>query len=91
MKYMIGFITGTIFGAVLALLYAPMSGDELRGEIRREADTRYNQMQQQVQKGLTDLNTRVEKLSSDVRSAIEETRKSIPAPKEEVEAEAAEA
>jgi len=34
----IGFVAGTIVGAVLALLYAPKTGRELRSEIRQKAD-----------------------------------------------------
>lgn len=79
MKYLIGFLAGTAFGAAIALLYAPMSGDELRGEIRREADARYHQMQTQVQKGLTEMNTRLDKMNAEVKSMIEDMRESIPA------------
>lgn len=79
MKYLIGFLAGTAFGAAIALLYAPMSGDELRGEIRREADARYQQMQTQVQKGLTEMNSRLDKMNADVKEMLEDMRESIPA------------
>lgn len=79
MKYLIGFLAGTAFGAAIALLYAPMSGDELRSEIRREADARYQQVQTQVQKGLADLNTRLDKLNADIKTMVDEARESIPA------------
>ena len=35
---MIGFLTGGIVGAVIALLYAPKSGKELRKDIKDKAD-----------------------------------------------------
>ena len=34
----IGFVAGTIVGAVLALLYAPKTGRELRSELRQKTD-----------------------------------------------------
>lgn len=33
----IGFLTGTIVGAIIALLYAPKSGRELRAEIKQKS------------------------------------------------------
>jgi gas vesicle protein len=83
MKYLIGFLTGTVFGAAIALLYAPMSGEELRGELRREADARYQQAQQQLQKGLTEVNNRIDKLSAELKTLIEEARRSLPTPGKE--------
>jgi gas vesicle protein len=83
MKYLIGFLAGTAFGAAIALLYAPMSGDELRGEIRREADTRYQQVQSQVQKGLTEMNSRLDKMTADVKAMIDDVRESLPEGAEE--------
>ncbi|MDR3627240.1 MAG: YtxH domain-containing protein [Ignavibacteriaceae bacterium] len=35
---LIGFLAGGAIGAVLALLYAPKSGKELRGDIKEKAD-----------------------------------------------------
>jgi gas vesicle protein len=34
----IGFLTGTIVGSIVALLYAPKTGRELRGDIRERTD-----------------------------------------------------
>lgn len=77
MKYMIGFLAGTVFGAAIALLYAPMAGEDLRSEIRQEADARYHQVQSQVQRGLTELNTRLDKLNTDISGMITEASESI--------------
>ncbi len=33
---LVGFIAGSVVGAILALLYAPKSGEELRSEIKRK-------------------------------------------------------
>lgn len=35
---LIGFLAGSAIGAVLALLYAPKSGKELRADIRQKTD-----------------------------------------------------
>jgi gas vesicle protein len=86
MKYLLGFLTGTVFGAALALLYAPMSGEELRSEIRQEADTRYTQASQQLQKSLTEVNQRLDRLTSDLKEMIDEARQSLPAEQEEAPA-----
>lgn len=77
MKYLIGFLAGTVFGAAIALLYAPMAGEDLRNEIRREADARYQQVQSQVQRGLTELNTRLDKLNTDISGMISEASESV--------------
>lgn len=38
-SFIIGVLTGSLVGAVLALLFAPASGDELRTLIRDRAET----------------------------------------------------
>jgi gas vesicle protein len=40
---MIGFLTGGIVGAAIALLYAPKSGKELRKDIKNKADEYYDE------------------------------------------------
>lgn len=40
---LIGFLTGGIVGAGIALLYAPKSGKELRNDIRGKADELYDE------------------------------------------------
>lgn len=35
---LIGFLTGSVVGSVIALLYAPKSGKELRGDIKIKSD-----------------------------------------------------
>lgn len=35
--FVLGFLAGTIFGAAMALLYAPFSGEEMREQIRERS------------------------------------------------------
>ena len=41
MKYALSFLIGTVVGATIALLFAPSSGDELRANIKTQADAQY--------------------------------------------------
>ena len=55
MKYVIGFLLGAGIGAAVALLYAPLSGDELRQNIKTQADAEYARLQDDWQKGMQEL------------------------------------
>ena len=72
MKYGLTFVLGTLFGALIgasvALLYAPSSGQELRANIKSQADVQYARLQDQWQKGMTEMQTRMDKMSSDLQS-----------------------
>lgn len=72
MKYAIGFILGTLLGtaigSIVALLFAPSSGEELRANIKTQADTQYARLQDQWQKGTTEMQTRMDKMSSDLQA-----------------------
>lgn len=74
MKYLIGFFTGAVFGAAVALLYAPMAGDELRENIRTEADARYQQLQDQWQRGLSEVQGRLDKINAELKTSIDHLR-----------------
>ena len=83
MKYGITFALGTLLGALigsaLALLFAPSSGEELRANIKTQADTQYARLQDQYQKGMNELQTRMDKMSSELQamtSRSKETGKS---------------
>jgi gas vesicle protein len=72
MKYGLTFVLGTLFGALIggavALLFAPSSGEELRANIKTQADTQYAKLQDQYQKGMNELQTRMDKMSSDLQA-----------------------
>jgi len=46
---LIGFLTGGIVGAAVALLYAPKSGKELRGDLKAKADEYLNDAEEHLE------------------------------------------
>ena len=79
MKYAMSFLLGAVVGAAAALLFAPSSGEELRANIKTQADTQYARLQDEYHKGLQEMQTRMDKLSSelqDMSSKVKETGKS---------------
>lgn len=68
MKFIIGFVWGAIIGAAVALLYAPSTGEELRANIKTQADTQSAKLQEEWQKGMGELHSRMDKISSDLQA-----------------------
>ena len=68
MKSVLPFALGTLFGSALALLFAPSSGKELRANIKTQADTQYARLQDEYQKGLQQVQSRMDKMSSDLQA-----------------------
>ena len=71
MKYVLSFVLGTTLGAlggaIVALLFAPSSGEELRTNIKTKADAEYAVLQDQWQKSMQELQTRMDKMSGDLQ------------------------
>jgi gas vesicle protein len=65
MKYVAVSISSAILGALVALLFAPSSGNELRSNIKNVVDTQVTKAKDEWQKGMQDVVTRVEKLKSE--------------------------
>jgi gas vesicle protein len=55
----------------LALLFAPSSGEELRSNIRAQADTQYARMQDEMQKGMQEMRDRMDTMRKDIDSQAE--------------------
>ncbi len=68
MKYALSFLLGAVVGAAVALLIAPSSGEELRANIKTQADTQYASLQDEYQKGMQEMHTRMDKMSSDMQA-----------------------
>lgn len=67
-KYVAGFLLGVVTGAVAALLLAPSSGKDLRMNIKTQTDAEYAKLQNDMQRGMQDMHTRMDKLSSEMQA-----------------------
>ena len=74
MKYALSFLLGAVMGAAVALLFAPSSGEELRTNIKTQADTQYAQLQDEYQKGMQEMHTKMDKMSSELQSMSSRAR-----------------
>lgn len=77
MKYAMSFLLGAVVGAAAALLFAPSSGEELRANIKTQADTQYARLQDEYHKGLQEMHTRMDKLSSELQEMSDKAKESL--------------
>lgn len=75
MRFMIGFVAGTAVGALLALLFAPSSGEELRGQISRESEARYRRAEDEMHRRMAEMHDKMDELTSQVKEAAQQARK----------------
>ena len=52
MKYIVSLMLGALIGAGIALLFAPSSGEELRSNIKTQADIQAAKAREEWQKGV---------------------------------------
>ena len=76
----LSFLVGILFGGVIALLYAPKSGVELRTQIRDTAVETSHQVAEQYEKSLKS----VQKSLADTQAQLAELRKKDEAREAEV-------
>ena len=69
MKYTMGFVFGAIVGAAVALLVTPSSGEDLRKQIKSRADVEVAKLQDEWQKGMQEVQNRLDKVSTEVQAA----------------------
>ena len=55
MKYLVTFVSGVFVGAIVALLFAPSSGEELRVQLQAGAETELKKAEAEWQKAKTSL------------------------------------
>lgn len=67
MKEVLIFLAGAIVGAAVALMYAPESGEELRAELKSQADAQYKRMQDEWEKGKAEMQTRMDQMSGELK------------------------
>ena len=63
MKFIASFLLGASIGAIAALLLAPSSGEELRSNIKTQADVQAARAREEWQKGKLGLQERINKLT----------------------------
>ena len=65
----ISFLAGILVGAVLALVLAPTSGEELRSEIRLRAETQWNELNKTIQE-MRQATTALEETNAEMETMV---------------------
>ena len=63
----VSFLAGAFVGTVVALLYAPKSGEELRTQIRAEADATVKRASAEWNKAVQDIQHQIEESQTQVK------------------------
>ena len=71
MKEIFYFLLGASVGAVIALLFAPQSGKELRTDIQSTADRNWQAIQTEWQTGMGKIQTHLDQIQSDLKQVQE--------------------
>ncbi len=67
MKDMLYFILGATVGALIALMMAPKSGQELRGDIQQRANVDLQKVQQSYEQRLQEINQRMAQIQAQLK------------------------
>ena len=70
MKYVVAFILGTLAGAIMALLFAPESGEELRSHISERAAAEQERALAEYHRRMEDMQTLMNKMQSDMQGMM---------------------
>jgi gas vesicle protein len=62
MKGLAYFIVGALVGALAALMFAPKSGTELRGDLQQRANIDLQRLQQTYEQGMAEMNKKMEQI-----------------------------
>ena len=65
MKYAVSLLLGALLGALIALLFAPSSGQELRSNIKTQADVQATRAKDEWNKSVRGIQERVNKLNDE--------------------------
>jgi len=74
LSFLLGAVFGAVIGSAVALLLAPSSGEELRANIKTQADSQYARLQNEWQKGVKEMQTRMDKMSSDLQTLANKSK-----------------
>ena len=76
MKEIFYFLLGASVGAVVALLFAPQSGEELRANIQTTADKDWQRIQAEWQVGMEKTQARLDQMQSDLKQVLQKQKES---------------
>ena len=68
------FLVGAVVGAIVALLFAPKSGEELRAELVSEARAERDQLQKEYAEVVEEVRQRLDKVQADVQTTLEHVK-----------------
>jgi gas vesicle protein len=71
MKYFVSFLSGALVGAIVALLMAPSSGEELRAQIGERAEAELARAETEWNRALTELNVKLEDVRHEVHTLVQ--------------------
>ena len=71
MKEIVYFVMGAAVGAIVALLFAPKSGAELRADLQATAEKDKARIQEDWQAAMAKTNEQVDKLKAELKAAQE--------------------
>lgn len=74
MKYLLGFVSGALVGAAVALLFAPSSGTELRTRLQTEAEAELKKAEEGWRKAATELNLKLEETRQELKAFVEQSK-----------------
>ena len=81
------FLAGAAVGALIALLYAPSSGEELRAQIREEAEETFERAAMEWDKATKSLQASLEETRQEVDKLVAQARANLPSKAKPVEPE----
>lgn len=71
MGNLFSFLAGILVGVAVGLLYAPMSGEELRAELKAEAETELRKAEAEWNRRLQEVNETIEATRSEIMTYLE--------------------
>jgi len=71
MKAMLYFLYGAVAGAIIALLFAPQSGEELRANLQIKAEENWQVIQSEWQSGMEKTQAHPDQMQSDLKQVMQ--------------------
>ncbi len=68
--FMIGTLVGVVIGASAALMLAPKSGEDLRAQLRAEADSEMRRVREEMNSRVHELNAKLDLARNELASEI---------------------